>query len=56
MVLPATLQHLERSLGGNGALPHGGGAASTGKVALTCRFACDTLRAELYDWDEAERG
>ena len=23
-----------------------------GKVALTCRFACDALCAELYNWDE----
>ena len=28
----------------------------TGKVALSCRFACDALCSELCDWDEAERG
>ena len=27
-----------------------------GKVALTCRFACDSMCEELYDWDGAERG
>ena len=27
-------------------------AEEMGKVALTCRFACDALCAELYDWDE----
>ena len=25
-------------------------AEEMGKVALTCRFACDALCAELYDW------
>ena len=30
-------------------------AQEMGKVALTCRFACDALCAELCDWDEAER-
>ena len=27
-----------------------------GKAALTCRFVCDALCAELYDWDGAECG
>ena len=31
-------------------------AEDVGKVALSCHFACDALCAELYDWDEAERG
>ena len=30
--------------------------ADVGKVALSCHFACDALCAELYDWDEVERG
>ena len=29
-------------------------AEEVGKVALTCRFVCDALCAELYDWDEVE--
>ena len=30
--------------------------ANVGKVALSCHFACEALCAELYDWDEVERG
>ena len=31
-------------------------ADDVGKVAPSCHFACDALCAELYDWDEVERG
>ena len=31
-------------------------AEDLSKVALTCRFACDSLCEELHDWEGAERG